>query len=41
MPAGRPSSFTPEIAEEICRRIEEGATLRDVCGSEGMPYWTT
>lgn len=41
MPGGRPSSYTPEIGDEVCRRIEEGATLRQVCEDEAMPPWET
>lgn len=35
--AGRPSSFTPEIAAEICARIAEGRSLRSICTDEDMP----
>lgn len=38
---GRPSSYTQEAAQEICRRIEEGETLRQICGSNGLPAWET
>jgi hypothetical protein len=38
---GRPSKFTPAIAEEICRRISEGETLRAICRDDHMPHWTT
>nr|MBA3242286.1 DNA packaging protein [Acidobacteriota bacterium] len=34
---GRPSLYTAEIAEEICRRLSAGQTLREVCRSDGMP----
>lgn len=34
---GRPSKYTPEIAKEICDRLAEGETLRQVCRSEGIP----
>src|SRR5689334_9626997 len=37
---GRPSSYTPEIAEQICQRLKEGETLRQICRSEGMPSKT-
>lgn len=37
MPAGRPSDYTDELAEEICRRIADGESLRSVCSTEGMP----
>lgn len=34
---GRPSSFTQETADAICRRISDGESLRQVCRDEGMP----
>jgi len=34
---GRPSSFTPEIAAEICQRIASGESLRSVCRTDGFP----
>lgn len=34
---GRPSSFTQEIADTICRRIAEGESLRQICRDRGMP----
>ena len=34
---GRPSIYTPEIAAEICRRMEAGESLRSICRSEDMP----
>ena len=30
---------TPEIVEEILRRVSDGEPLRQVCRSEGMPGW--
>jgi hypothetical protein len=38
---GRPSSFSREICEEICRRIAEGETLRAICAEPGMPDRST
>lgn len=38
---GRPSSYTPETGAEICRLIEEGGTIRSICGQDGFPDWTT
>ena len=35
--AGRPSKFTDEIADEICRRIAEGESLRAICRDDHMP----
>jgi hypothetical protein len=38
---GRPSLFGWDVAEEICRRIGEGETLRSICGLDHMPAHTT
>ena len=34
---GRPSSFTEEVGDEICRLISEGNSMRQVCLQPGMP----
>jgi hypothetical protein len=34
---GRPSSFTQEVADEICDRISKGETLRTIILDEHMP----
>lgn len=34
MPGGRPSDFTPEIANEICERLSRGESLRSICADE-------
>jgi hypothetical protein len=34
---GRPSSFTPEIADVICVRLAEGESLRSICRDDEMP----
>jgi hypothetical protein len=31
---GRPSDYTPEIADEICTRLANGESLRAICGSD-------
>lgn len=31
MPQGRPSKFTPELADEICERLSAGESLRGIC----------
>lgn len=36
-PPGRPSTFTPEIASEICARLADGESLRKICQDEHMP----
>ena len=39
-PRGRPSSYTPELANEIIQRISKGEPLRQICRDEHMPHWT-
>jgi hypothetical protein len=34
---GRPTSFTQEVASNICDRIMEGEMLTKICAEEGMP----
>ncbi len=41
MALGRPSSFTQEIADEICSRLSSGEPLRDICRDEHIPAWRT
>lgn len=44
MPGGRPTDFTPEIANEICERLAKGESLRTITGSnrdDFMPSETT
>lgn len=41
MALGRPSSYTPEIADAICSRLADGESLRSVCRSDEMPDKTT
>lgn len=31
MPGGRPSDYTPAIADEICTRLANGESLRAIC----------
>lgn len=38
---GRPSLYTPEIAEAICKGVAEGLSLRKVCEADGMPSEAT
>ena len=38
---GRPSSFTLEIAGEICGRIAAGESLNRICKEDGMPDQVT
>lgn len=41
MPAGRPSDFTQELADEICERIADGESLRSICRDRGKPNKST
>jgi hypothetical protein len=38
---GRPSSFTQETADTICRRLAGGDSLRKICSEDAMPDKTT
>lgn len=38
---GRPSSYTEEIADQICERLAEGESLRSICIDEHMPNKAT
>lgn len=40
-PPGRPTEYTPELAEIICDRIAEGKTVRSICEQEDMPDKST
>lgn len=37
----RPSTYTAEVAEQICTRLADGESLRCICADEGMPGKTT
>lgn len=41
MPAGRPSKYTKELANEICLRISHGESLNQICRDEHMPWKST
>ena len=36
-PGGRPSKFTKVLASEICRRLSQGQSLREICRDPSMP----
>lgn len=38
---GRPSTYTAEIAEEICEQMANGKGLRQICTTDDMPSRTT
>lgn len=40
-PPGRPSSFSQEIADEICECMASGDSLRDICSRDNMPNRST
>ena len=38
---GRPAMYSPELADEILRRLEESESMVKICNSAGMPSRTT
>lgn len=38
---GRPSTYSQEVADQICQRIAEGEPLRQICREDVMPPWRT
>jgi hypothetical protein len=38
---GRPSDFSEKLADLICERIADGASLRSICAADGMPNKAT
>ena len=38
---GRPSEYTPEVADKICARLADGESLRGVCRDDSMPCTAT
>jgi len=41
MPAGRPTTYTQELADEICSQLAEGISLRTVCKPDSLPSKTS
>ena len=41
MPGGRPTLYSRELGEEICKLIASGKSLREVCLMDGMPARST
>lgn len=35
--AGRPSIFSPELADSICSKLADGESLRSICSADDMP----
>lgn len=38
---GRPSKYSPEVAQEMCKLLADGIPLREICRREGFPEWRT
>jgi len=38
---GRPSKYSPAVAQEICEGLAEGIPLREICRRDHMPEWRT
>lgn len=38
---GRPSIYTQQLADDICKALAEGKSLRSICRAEGMPTEAT
>ena len=38
---GRPTLYTPELAETICQRLAEGESLRHICKADDFPDHST
>lgn len=38
---GRPTEYTPEIADEVCRRMAGGESLRGICRDDHIPSPST
>lgn len=41
MPGGRPTTYTDEIADEICNRLIAGESLNKICFNEHIPSKAT
>lgn len=40
-PIGKQSTYSQEVAQEICNLLSEGVPLREICRKEGFPAWRT
>lgn len=38
---GRPTIYSSELCQQICAKIAEGYSLREICDTEGMPNKST
>lgn len=41
MPAGRPTDYSEELADQICARLAEGESMRSISVDDTMPAMTT
>lgn len=41
MAAGRPTDYTPELADRICALLAEGKSVRTICQADDMPDKST
>jgi hypothetical protein len=41
MAGGRPSDYTPELADKICSQLAEGKSMRTICKADDMPDAST
>src|SRR4051812_16054627 len=41
MPAGRPSDYSTELTDDICRQIAEGMSMQEICSRPEMPHVAT
>ena len=41
MPGGRPSDYSPELADKILTRLANGESLNSICKDEGIPERVT
>ncbi len=37
MSAGRPTDYTPELADRLCEQLADGMSMRKVCEADDMP----
>src|SRR5215213_5040310 len=38
MPAGRPSDYSLELTDDICRQLAEGKSMVEICSKPQMPH---
>lgn len=41
MRTGRPTLYTPELADKICEEIADGKSMRTICAQDGFPEMVT